>query len=78
MDYLHRYMLMQLSKSLTDEERDFLVGQTEEKRHNEILLKLDDIRRKQNFGIDVGANVVGNMAYDVAILLAKKLLKLIR
>ena len=78
MDLLHRYMLMELSKSLTDEERAFLVGQAEEKRHNEILLKLDDIRRKQNFGIDVGANIVGNAAYDVAILLAKKLLKLIR
>lgn len=75
MDYLHRYMLMQFSKSLTDEERDFLVGQAEEKHHNEVMRGLDEIKRKQSFGIDLGANIAGNAIYDSVLWIARKLLK---
>ena len=75
MDLLHRYMLMQLSKSLTDEERQFLAGQDRERKDDKIMAELQDIKRRQSFGVDVGANVVGSVAVDVFWALARKLLK---
>ena len=70
MDYARRYMLMKLSESLTDEERRILAGQD-----REVMSLLEEIKKRQSFGLDVGANVVGNFATDGLIWIVKRLLK---
>lgn len=78
MDYLHRYMLMQLSKSLTDKERDFLVGQAEEKNLRAINTRLDRIEKQGSFGRDFASNIAGNAVFDGAVWIVSKLLKRLR
>lgn len=75
MDLRRLYILQKLSESLTDEERQFLAGQDRERKEDKIMAELQEIKRKQSFGIDLGANVAGNAVYDTVLWLARKLLK---
>lgn len=75
MDLRRLYILQKLSESLTDEERQFLAGQDRERKEDKIMAELQEIKRKQSFGLDFAANVAGSAAVDVFWALARKLLK---
>lgn len=78
MDYLRRYMIMKFSESLTDEERDFLIGQDRERQHKEVMNELSKIKRQGSFGLDFASNIAGNATYDLFLMLARKLIKQLR
>lgn len=78
MDYLRRYMIMKFSESLTDEERDFLIGQDRERQHKEVMNELSKIKRQGSFGLDFASNIAGNATYDLFLMFARKLIKQLR
>lgn len=75
MDIRRLYLLQKLSESLTDEERQILAGQDRERNNEKIMAELQEIKRKQSFGIDFAANVAGSAAVDVFWTIARRLLK---
>jgi len=75
MDFRRAYILMKLSESLTDEERSFLAGQGKGRKDEELMNKLNEIKRGQSFIKDAGANIAGNAIYDIGLALLKQLIK---
>lgn len=78
MDYVRLYMLMKLSESLTDEEKQILAGRDREYQHREVMNELAKIKKQGGFGLDLTSNIVGNITYEAAVWLARKLFKRIR
>ena len=78
MDYARFYMLKRLSENLTDEEKRIIAGQDRESQHKEVMSELAKIKKQGSFGVDFASNIAGNITYDAALWLAKKLLKLVR
>ena len=75
MDYVRLYMLMKLSESLTDEEKQLLAGRDRESQHKEVMNELARIKKQGGFGLDLTSNIVGNITYEAAVWLARKLFK---
>lgn len=75
---LQRYMWLKFSESLTDEERDFLVGQDRERNQREVMTELSKIKKQSSFGLDFLSNVSGNAAYDIGAFLLEKLFRKLR
>ena len=75
MDYVRLYMLKRLSESLTDEEKQILAGQDRESQHKEVMNELAKIKKQGGFGLDLTSNIVGNITYEAAVWLARKLFK---
>ena len=78
MDYVRLYMLMKLSESLTDEEKQILAGRDRESQHREVMSELSTIKKQGSFARDFAANVTGSAAYDAGLYLLKLLLKRLR
>lgn len=75
MDFRRAYILMKLSESLTDEERNFLASQGKEREDKQIMNKLNEIKRGQSFIKDAGANIAGNAIYDIGLAVLRRLIK---
>lgn len=78
MDYVRLYMLMKLSESLTDEEKQLLAGRDRESQHREVMNELAKIKKQGSFGRDVVANVTGNYIADFSIFLFRNMIRRLR
>lgn len=73
MDLARLYLIKRLSESLTDEEREILVGRDRELL--EIKSDLDKIKRQGLFSRDFASNVAGNAVFDGFVWIVSKLIK---
>lgn len=86
-DNLIRHMLFKEAfEKMSPEERSaYVLSARQKEQHNEVMnalntqqAQLEGLLNQNHFWRDFGANIAGNAAYDSALWLASRLLKLIK
>ena len=84
--YLRRQLLESIYDKMSDDEKRLFIQLTmQNKSHAEIMqalqqqqAQLADIRHRQSWWLDFGANIAGNAAFDGLVWAARRLFRMLR
>ena len=73
---MRKKLLEQIYDKMSDEEkRTFVRMSMDNRNHEEIMRKLESIRKSQSWWLDLGSNIAGNAIFDGFVWIGSKILK---
>ena len=73
---MRRKLLEQIYDKMSEEEkRTFVRMSMDNRNHEEIMRKLESIRKSQSWWLDLGSNIAGNAIFDGFVFVCSKLFR---